>query len=46
MTLSLDGVGGHCQALTAVPPRKDLVPIVQEAGLGGCKKSCSGGLEL
>lgn len=52
MTVALDGVDCHCQALTPSLPRKDLVPIVQEAWvgpkacLGGCGKSCSSGLEL
>ena len=31
-TSALDGVGGQRHALVALPPRKDPVPIVQEAG--------------
>ena len=29
---ALDGVGGQCHALAILPPRKDPVPIVYEAG--------------
>ena len=32
MTWHLDGVGGQHHAPAALPPRKDPVPIVQEAG--------------
>jgi len=32
MTLALDGVGGHHHAPAAFTPRKDPIPIVQEAG--------------
>ena len=32
LTSPLDGVGGQRHALADLPPRKDPVPIVQEAG--------------
>ena len=39
LTSALDGVGGRLHAPAALPPGKDPVPIVQEAGWAGEGKS-------